>query len=177
MAEKDKAVDAVQADFQVLQDIIKSSNDFRAFLAAPSLGVSQQSGVVEDVCTKAKFHKLTTNFLGVLAHNRRLNALEGIIKTFQKLIAKRAGHVEVRVETAQALSDAQKKDLQSKIEGAVGSGVTLEARVTPEILGGMIVTIGSNMVDDSVRRKIERLGAVMKSNANQNTNQNLKEVV
>ena len=85
--------------------------------------------------------------------------------------------VEVSLETAVKMTAAQSKEFQKKIEKALGASVSIEEKVTPEIMGGVIVTIGSYMIDDSVRRKLDRLGVALKSNANQNKVQNLKEVV
>lgn len=177
LAEDAKAVSKIEKDFVDLKKMLEDSQDLRSLVESQSISAQQQMAFIEDLCAKAKFQKLTFNFLGVLIQNRRLNALEGIIEAFGKAVAKRAGHVSVSVETAEKLTASQEKDIKSKIEKALGTGVTIEAKVTPEIIGGMVVTIGSYMVDDSVRRKIERLGVALKSNANQNTIQNLKEVV
>ncbi len=177
LAEDTKSVSKIEKDFAGLKKMIEESDDLHSVLNSQSISASQQMAVVEDICEKAKFQKLTHNFLGVLVENRRLNALCGVIESFSKIAAERAGHVSVSIETAEKLSAAQEKDIKSKIEKALGTSVTIEPKVTPEIIGGMIVTIGSYMVDDSVRRKIERLGVALKSNANQNTIQNLKEVV
>ncbi len=177
LAEDAKVVVKIEKDFAALKKMMSDSNDLRAVMTSQSISATQQMSVIKDICDKAKLQKLTHNFLGVLVENRRLSALEGMIESFSKIVAKRAGHVEVSVETAEKLSAAQEKEIKKKIETAIGAGVTIESKVTPEIIGGIIVTIGSYMVDDSVRRKIERLGVALKSNANQNTTQNLKEVV
>lgn len=177
LAEESKSVAKIEKDFEDLRNMLNGSEDLRSVIKSKSISAEQQLAVMQDICEKAKLQKLTYNFLGVLVKNRRLSALEDIIEAFQKIIAKRAGRISVSVETADKLSAAQEKDIKSKIEKALGTGITIESKVTPEIIGGMIVTIGSYMVDDSVRRKIERLGVALKSNANQNTIQNLKEVV
>ena len=93
------------------------------------------------------------------------------------MVAAKSGQVEVSLETAAKLSAEQLKEFETKVGTALGTSIILEEKVSPEIMGGMIVTIGSYMIDDSVRRKLERLGMALKSNANQNTVKNLKEVV
>lgn len=177
LAEESKAVSKVEKDLASLSKIIEESEGLRSLIQSQSISADKQLSVLADICEKAKFQKMTFNFLGVLSQNRRLNALEDIIEAFGKILAQRAGRVSVNVETAEKITAAQEKDIKSKIEKALGTSIVVETKVTPEIIGGMIVTIGSYMVDDSVRRKIERLGVALKSNANQNTIQNLKEVV
>ncbi len=168
-------VEKVQADLEALLALVSESDEFAAFVNSPLVSREKQSAVIAEMAKKVKLQKLTENFLGVLVENRRLYALAPIVKQFNKIVSARAGHLDVRVETAVALSAKQLKDLQKNIEGALGRGITVEADVKPEILGGMIVTIGSYMVDDSVRRKLDRLGVALKNNSN--TTVNLKEVV
>lgn len=177
LAEQGKAVDKVKKDLDALLEVIQESGELSEVIASPLISREKQSAVVGAIIKKAKPNKLTANFLGVLVENRRLGALPGIIKTFNKIIAERSGVVEVSLETAVKLTAAQAKEFQKKIEKALGCSVSIEEKVTPEIIGGVIVTIGSYMIDDSVCRKLDRLGVALKSNANQNTVQNLKEVV
>lgn len=110
---------------------------------------------------KAGFQDITRKFIGVLVQNRRLYALEGILSAFRADLARRRGEVSVSVEVAQDLSEKQKKELQSALSKAVGAEVSVRVVVEPDILGGMIVTVGSRMIDDSVRRKLERLKAAV----------------
>jgi F-type H+-transporting ATPase subunit delta len=105
-----------------------------------------------------------------------MNALGGIIKAFHKDVSSRRGEITVHVETAEPLTKKQEGTFKKKVSDALGVGVLIETSVDPEILGGMIVTVGSHMIDDSVRRKLERLGATLVKGANQNMVQDLKEV-
>ncbi len=175
LAEDSKSVQKVQKDFVGLEEVISESHEFTHAISSPLVSKEKQAAIVLEIGRKLKLNKLTQNFLGVLAENRRLGGLSQMIKAYNKIVAERSGEVEVRVETAIKLTATQLKDLKAKIEKSLGYSVSVEADVKPEILGGMIVTIGSYMVDDSVRRKLERLGVALKSNSNENTN--LKEVV
>ncbi len=182
LAEESKSIKKIQKDFSEIEAMIASSDDLADLIFSPLVAQQKQEQIISEIATKAKLDKLTKNFLGVLVQNRRLNALLGMIAEFKKEISKRSGEVLVRVETASKLSAAEQKDVEAKISKVIGSNISVEAVVTPEILGGMIVTIGSYMVDDSVRRKLERLGSALKQGSNQNNiNQtkakNLKEVV
>lgn len=175
LAEGSKSVQKVQKDFVGLEEVISESSEFTHLIASPLVSKEKQAAIIIEIGKKLKLNKLTQNFLGVLVENRRLSALSQIIKTYNKIVAERSGEVEVRVETAVKLTATQLKDLKAQIEKSLGHSVSVETEVKPEILGGMIVTIGSYMVDDSVRRKLERLGVALKSNSSENTN--LKEVV
>lgn len=177
LAEEAKAVENIQKDFADIAAMIAGSDDLASVISSPLISQQKQEKIISDIAKKAKLHKLTSNFLNVLVENRRLNALEGVIKSYNQEMSKRSGEVSVRVETSAKLTSAQEKEFQSKISGAIGSNVSIETRVTPEIMGGSIITIGSYMIDDSVRRKLERLGSALKQSSNSNTIQNLKEVV
>ena len=176
LAEKAKSVSKVQKDFRDIEAMIKESPELGRVISSPLISQQKQEKIINDIAAKAKLQKLTKNFLGVLVQNRRLNTLVGVIKVYHTLVSARSGEVSVRVQTAQKLTATQEKDFQKKISGAIGSNVLVEAVVAPEILGGMVITIGSYMIDDSVRRKLERLGSALKKGSNQNT-VNLKEVV
>ena len=92
-----------------------------------------------------------------------------IISTVRTELSKRRGEITVKVETAQDLTPAQLKALQEALAKGVGAKISIQAKVEPSIMGGMIVTVGSQMIDDSVRHKLERLKAAMAKQANENT--------
>ena len=177
LAEESKKVSDIEKDFSDLAKMIESSIDLQHLIRSPLLNQSQQQASIDAIAKKARFTTLTSNFLKTLVDNRRLNILEAAMDVFAQEISKRRGEIVVSVETAQALTAAQEKSLQSALKKETGSNVVLDTKVTPEILGGIVVTIGSQRIDDSVARKLERLKATMSSGAagaNQNTN--LKEV-
>ncbi len=157
MAIEAKALEPVARDMGELSAMLQGSTELQALVRNPLIGRMRQARVVEALAQTAKFDKLTQNFLGVLAHNRRLSALEAVIKAFRTEAARRRGEVEARVQTAYALTPAQTENLQKELTKALGSHVTLNVEVEKDLLGGMIVTVGSRMIDDSLKRKLERL--------------------
>lgn len=177
LAEKSKSTDSIQKDFGVLRAMLAESTDFVQFVRSPLSGKKQQAEVMNTLLEKQKLNTLTMNFVGVLIQNRRLNVLEGVMDAFDRMVSERKGVVRVLVETAHQLNAKQKEGVSVKISSALGKDVIIDAQVVPEIIGGTVITIGSYMIDDSVRRKIERLGAALTGSANQNTIQNVKEVV
>lgn len=169
LAEKAGKSDKVAADLDALSKMIKDSADFRLFVSSPSLSRQSQIEAVGAIADKVGFDVLTKNFLGVLVNNRRLGGLSSIINTFKDDLAKRRGEITVQVETAQDLTPAQLKSLQDALTKGMKREVTIRAKVEPSIMGGMVVTVGSQMIDDSVRHKLQKLKAAMGRQANQNT--------
>jgi F-type H+-transporting ATPase subunit delta len=169
LAEDSGKSDKIERDLDALSAMIKSSADLRLFIASPSISRKDQVNAVNALADKAGFDKMTKNFLGVLVNNRRLGAIASITETFREELAKRRGEITVKVETAQDMTPAQLKSLQDALSKGMGRDVAIQAKVEPSIMGGMIVTVGSKMFDDSVRRKLERLKVSMGRQANQNS--------
>lgn len=157
MAEAAQSIEKVEKDFNELQAMIAGSKDLQSLIRNPLINRKAQQAAITAVAAQAGFSDLTAKFLGVLVQNRRLPILKDVIRALIAELNRRRGGVEAKVQTAVALSDAQTKDLQKSLSDAMGSNVTLNVEVNKSILGGMIVTVGSRMIDDSVRRKLERL--------------------
>lgn len=167
-----KKIEKIETDLDELSAMIEASDDLADLIRSPSINPGEQMKAMVAIADKAKFQDLTKNFLCVLVENRRLYAAEAIIKTVRKELAKQRGEVEVTVQTAQDLTEKQKKALNDAISKSIGKEVSLKATVEPSIMGGMIVTVGSHMIDDSVARKLERLQAAMSTQSNENVKQN-----
>ena len=161
LAAQDNLVERVEKDLAELAAMIAGSKDLKSLIGNPLTNRVQQKQAVLALAEKAGFQKLSYNFLGVLADNRRLALLESVIAAFAAELKRRRGVAEATVETAYALSPAQTRALADALSKAMGSNVTLNVTVNKDLLGGMIVTAGSRMFDDSVRRKLERLQRAM----------------
>ncbi|MGB4106456.1 MAG: F0F1 ATP synthase subunit delta [Alphaproteobacteria bacterium] len=175
LAHESNKIQQVERDLGELTAMIGASRDLASVIHSPSISRDQQHNAIQAVAEKARFDSLTRNFLGVLVKNRRLGAVAGIIEAFRAELSRRRGEVAVEVQTAQDMTASQMEALQRAIAKSLGREVNLKAKVEPSILGGLIVTIGSKMIDDSVARKLERLKAAMSRQSNQNT-QTIKEV-
>lgn len=151
--------------------MIESSEDLRAVLNSPMLKREEQAKAILALADKAKFNDITKNLLALLCENRRLPILTGVIGAVHNEISTRRGEVNARVQTASALSASETQALQKSLSEAMGQNVTLDVEVKKDLIGGMVVTVGSKMIDDSVKRKLERLKQAMKSGANQNATQ------
>ena len=173
MAADAKIVEKVEKDMLELGAMLQSSADLDRLVSNPLISRGQQKKAMLALADKCKFQKLTASFLGVLADNRRMGHLPSVVKAFARELSKRRGEIEANVETAFALSSAQTKALQEQLSKAMGSHVTLNVEVNKDLLGGMTVTVGSTMIDDSVRRKLEKLGRAMGTGS---SDKQLKEV-
>lgn len=174
MAADAKIIEKVEKDMADLCAMLEGSPDLQKMIANPLINRGQQQKAILALAEKGKLQKLTASFLGVLAQNRRIGHLPAVVKAFARELSRRRGEVAAHVETAFALSAAQTKALQEQLSRAMGSHVTLNVVVNKDLLGGMTVTVGSVMIDDSVRRKLERLGRSM--GAGSNDSKHLKEV-
>lgn len=162
LAEEAGSVDAIETDLKALQAAIGASPDFRDFLKSPVYDAADQMSAISALAEKAGYNVMTANFLKLVAQNRRLFALESVISAFSALAAKARGEISAQAISAAALNDEQTKALRHEIERQVGRAVNLETRVDPDLLGGLIVKIGSQMIDASLKTKLNRLKTVMK---------------
>jgi F-type H+-transporting ATPase subunit delta len=174
MAAEQGVVQQVEKDMTELAVMLNGSPDLQALIANPLVGRAPQGAAIEALARQAQFNDLTVRFLGVLAQNRRLGALGAVLKAFSAELRRRRGEIQAQVQTAYPLTPAQSKALQDELTQAMGAKVTLDASVNKDLLGGMTVTVGSRMIDDSVRSKLERLQRAMTSGSNQN--QHIKKV-
>lgn len=174
MAEESGLADKLENDLSDLRTMLDASADLRALAGSPLMSRNAQKRGMLALAQAAGFQALTAGFLGVLADNRRLSALPQILDAFADELKRRRGVIEAKVESAFPLAPAQVKALQEALGKATGAGVALDVSVNKDLLGGMVVTVGSRMFDDSVRRKLDRLQRVMSSQANQGVS--LKEV-
>lgn len=175
IAEQAKVLNKVEADVADMAAMIDDSEELKFFLTNPLFGKEQQTSVLVALSKKAAFQKITDNFLGVMVENARLFMLEDVLIQFQEEMAVKRGEVNAQVVTAIKMTQKQTKALEDKVAKSVGRKVSLDVQVDESLIGGLVITVGSHMVDASVKRKLERLEKVLKNESNQNT-LNEKEV-
>ena len=163
-----KAIPKVEKDMIALGKLIEDSPDFARFLVAPGGNREALINICEDIAKKGKFNDLTFKFLGVLVENSRLKLLPEIVTAFFAGLSERKGEVDVLVEVARKLTAAQTKDLQKTMADKLKADVVMHVQVKPELLGGIVTTVDSFRVDDSVSGKLARLKIAMKEHANTN---------
>ncbi|MEL7446918.1 MAG: F0F1 ATP synthase subunit delta [Pseudomonadota bacterium] len=156
-------VTGVESDLEGLGQALSESDDLTAVTTNPQLSRAEQGAAIAKVSEHLGLSQLTQNFLGVLAGNRRLSALPDIIRAFQIIAAAQRGEVTADVASAHPLSDEQLATLKDKLTAREGRTVKLNPSVDPDLLGGLVVTIGSQRIDGSIRTRLNSLAQAMKA--------------
>lgn len=162
LADAQGALDRVADDLSTLKSMILDSADLRRLLDSPALSRDEQGAAMAALAKAADFGEQTTNFLGLVARNRRLFALPAMIDCFRRQLAVRRSQVDADVVSAAPLTPVQLSALEGSLKTAFGGNVVVKAAVDPDLLGGMVVKVGSRMVDSSLRTKLQSLKLVMK---------------
>jgi F-type H+-transporting ATPase subunit delta len=163
LAAEDGKVTAVETDLAALAKALSESGDLAALTTNPQLARDAQAKAMAAVAKKLKLSPLTANFIGVLAGNRRLAKLPAIIGAFKAIAAAQRGEVTATVTSAHPLSDDQITALKTKLTAREGRTVMLSAKVDPDLLGGLVVTIGSQRIDASIRTRLNSLAKAMQA--------------
>lgn len=162
LAAEGGAVSAVESDLDTLANALAESPDLKAVTTNPQLSRGEQGRAMAAVAAQIGLSELTRNFLGVLAGNRRLSALPDMIRAFRAIAAAQRGEVTAEVTSAHPLSDDQLAALKDKLTARQGRTVKINSSVDPELLGGLVVTIGSQRIDGSIRTRLNSLASAMK---------------
>lgn len=162
LADEQKALDQVAGELSALKGVIAESEDLRRFIRSPLYGRDEQSKAMAAILDKASASELTRRFVMVVAHNRRLFALPGMIDAFLAELAHRRGEVTAQVAAAYDLSETQKDALLTALRQAIGSKVKMDLRIDRGLIGGLVIKVGSRMIDTSLRSKLQRLELAMK---------------
>ncbi|MBB4955620.1 F-type H+-transporting ATPase subunit delta [Agrobacterium vitis] len=156
------SIDAVAADLDRFKAMIEVSDDLKRLVSSPIFTSDDQASAVAALCDHAKIGTLARNFLKVVASNRRLFAVPGMIAAFGEITARHRGEVAADVVTAHALTPAQETELKEALNSVTGKTVTVRVNVDPSLLGGLIVKIGSRQIDTSLRTKLSTLKLALK---------------
>jgi F-type H+-transporting ATPase subunit delta len=162
LAREKNAVADVEGSLNKLVGSLRDSADLRRFVLSPVFSSAQQQQGLTAICKAAGVSGLVRDFLLVLASNRRLFAIENIIKSFKTLAAKDRGEVEAEIVSAVTLTKSQAQDLADTLRQRLGKTPKLTATVDPKLLGGLIVRVGSQMIDTSLRTRLKNLEKAMK---------------
>lgn len=157
-----KAIPAVEASLDTLATALGESSDLRAMLTSPLVKRGEATNGVAAVAKLLDLDSLTANFLGVLAHNRRLDQLEPVIRQFRQLAALNRGETTAEVISAHPLGDDQVETIKQQLRTRIGRDVTVSLSVDPSLLGGLVVKIGSQMIDSSIKTRLNALAHAMK---------------
>jgi F-type H+-transporting ATPase subunit delta len=152
----------VEQDLDRFTALLTESSDLARLVRSPVFSADEQLRAVSAVLDRAEIGGLVGNFIKVAAANRRLFAVPGMISAFKRLAARQRGEVSAEVTSASALTEAQAADLRAALKATLGKDVTLVPQVDPALIGGLIVKVGSRMIDGSLRTKLNSLKLAMK---------------
>lgn len=162
IAETAGTLDAVAEDLRSLRRMIEDSVDLRRMIASPVVDRAGQAKAMRALLEAAGANALTLRFVGVVSDNRRLFVLPAIIEAYLRQLAARRGEVVAQVTSAKPLSPAHVDKVTENLRRSLGSKVMVDLKVDPDLIGGLVVRVGSKLVDDSLRTKLMRLQLAMK---------------
>jgi F-type H+-transporting ATPase subunit delta len=162
LARDEKQLEAVGASLATLRQTLRESEEFRELTSSPLISREQATGAVAATAEAMRLDPITANFLGVLARNRRLGQLGNVIRAFNMLSARHRGETTAEVTSAHPLTDDQVAALKANLKTRLGRDVAVDLNVDPTILGGLVVQVGSQMIDGSIRTKLNTLAHAMK---------------
>lgn len=162
IAKADNSVAAVEQGLIQLVALADESPDFSRFLRSPVINAEEKAVAMHALLEKAQAHMTVGNFVKVVARNGRLFALSAIVKAFRELAASDRGEITADVTSAAPLTAAQTKTLAETLKGKIGKAVTLNQHVDPSLIGGLVVKVGSQMIDSSLKTKLAAMKIAMK---------------
>ena len=157
LAAEKKIVDSVLKNLDFLQKCIQKNKDLKLLVKSPLITSSDKLNIFEKILSKQKTDKLTSIFLKVISNNKRFSKLSSIISQFMNINSQKRGNVLADVTSADELSDKQKNEIKDQLKSILGGKLSLNFNVDNKILGGLIVKIGSKMIDSSLASKINKL--------------------
>jgi F-type H+-transporting ATPase subunit delta len=162
LAQEDGSVDAVERDFATLRDLIADNPDLARLVKAPVFTRDDQKKGIDAVLRRMEATPLTVRFVLLLASKRRLFVLTDIIAAFNAMAGKMRGEVDASVTSARPLGDGEIEELKRVLKAKLGRDARLEQKVDPTLLGGLVVKVGSRMIDSSLRTKLSGIRAAMR---------------
>ena len=157
-----KGLDSASSGLNAFAGLIASSDDLKAFVKSPVFTADEQLKAVSALLTSAKIDGLTANFIKTITSNRRLFAIDSIIVSFNELVSAHKGEVKAEVTVAKALTADEEKSLISSLKEKLGKTPQLDVKIDASILGGIIVKVGSKMIDTSLKTQLNSLKNAMK---------------
>ena len=162
LALESKAIDAVRGDLDRFEDMVRESPDLERLVRSPAFTAEEQTRALGAVLAQAEIGGLAANFLKFVASNRRLFAVRDMIKAFRALVARHKGEVTAEVTVADDVSAERLAEIKAALNAVTGKDVQVDVKVDPAIIGGLVVKLGSRMVDSSLRTRLNALKHAMK---------------
>jgi F-type H+-transporting ATPase subunit delta len=165
LARDQRQIESVGRSLDALSQALLDSKDFAELVASPLVSRDEAGKAFAALAPQLGLDPITSNFVGVLARNGRKNELRAVIRAFRRLAAEHRGEATAEIVTARPLGDDQLAALKAQLRTRAGRDVNIDATVDPDILGGIVVKLGSQQIDASIRTKLNRLAQAMKGEA------------
>jgi len=162
LAEESKSLKTVEKDVKILKSAFAKSVDLQRLANSPVFAINDKVAALTAVAKKAKVSKLTAQFIGTVTENRRAGEIPAILSAFEDMVTQRKGSQVAKVTSAQKLTAAQLTSLKTNLKKSLGRKVDVETRVDPDLLGGFVVRVGSQLYDSSLKTKLEDLKIALK---------------
>lgn len=162
LAAEAKQIDQVASDLDGFEALLAGSDDLKRLIGSPVFSADDQLKAISAILDKAGITGLVGNFLRVVARNRRLFAVPGMIRAYRRIAAEARGEVAADVVSAHALTATQQTELKAALKSVAGKDVTINLTVDPSLLGGLVVRIGSRQIDTSLKTKLASLKLALK---------------
>jgi F-type H+-transporting ATPase subunit delta len=162
LASEAKAIDAVSADLDSFSAMLAESEDLRRLVGSPAFSAEEQTGAIKAVLAKAGLTGLAANFIGLVASKRRLFALPGMIAAYKALVAQAKGIVSAEVTLAETPAPKRVDEIRAALAAVAGKDVDVAIKIDPSLIGGLVVKMGSRMVDASLKTKLNSIRLAMK---------------
>tara|TARA_Y100000814_G_scaffold265026_1_gene218034 strand:+ start:563 stop:1120 length:558 start_codon:yes stop_codon:yes gene_type:complete len=162
LASEKKCIDSVLNDFEVAEKVLKESSELRQVIRSPLVNSDEKLNILLKIFSQSNLHDLTTTFLKVLSDNKRISNLISIILQFKKINSEKRGDITADITSADELSEDEKNNITNQLKNSLGQKLSLNFDVDKDIIGGLIVRVGSKMIDTSILNKINKLKIAMK---------------
>ena len=176
LAQEQSAIDQVAKDLESVSAMFASGGDFISFINNPTLRRADQAEALVAIAKQLKLSELTQKLLGTLAEKRRLPVLKDVVAAVQEQISLHRGEISAHVTAAQALDQDQIGEIAANLSKALGRNVQVQLDVDPAIMGGLVIRVGSRIIDSSVRTKLDRLHRALKKTDELSDKAKMKEV-
>ena len=162
LASEKKCIDEILNDLDVIEKVMKESSELRHVIKSPLVNSEEKLNILLKIFAGSSFNNLTTTFLKVLDNNKRISNILSIILQFKKINSEKRGDIAANVISANELSEDEKNNITNQLKNTLGQKLSLNFNVDKEIIGGLIVKVGSKMIDTSIANKINKLKIAMK---------------
>ena len=162
LASEKKCIDEILNDLDVIEKVMKESSELRHVIKSPLVNSEEKLNILLKIFAGLSFNSLTTTFLKVLDNNKRISNILSIILQFKKINSEKRGDIAANVTSANELSEDEKNNITNQLKNTLGQKLSLNFDVDKDIIGGLIVKVGSKMIDTSIANKINKLKIAMK---------------